>query len=380
MLLALLSVFAGSCPIQRQEIAGPARVVQKPAAPFHWESPGIFDEYLPWCDRLCESPSGLIAIGNGREFRLDDLARATADEPSKDKSIAVVLDVATQPDGLLRLVARKDGTAALESPTASRTIPGMRWDSDRDLRFNRPVLAANGAVMVVVDEGKIHRFQNGAWNSVALEVSGQPVEAWVSRAFLDGSTLYVGTDKGEWGGSLIAADVSTGKGTVVSAAWEDSSNVADIDRGPDGRIYVTTGCVHMDGWGALYVQDGASWRQLARTTSDYDGLRDVPRADWMAKLNERNRRGTEAWELPPTGFSALAFDAEGRPCLLCETFGLFRRESDGGWSWLTPGWPNFGADVTDLAIVGEKAVISARSAGVIVVDLETLAVERARLR
>ncbi len=343
---------------------------------------------MPGCDRLCESSGGLLAIGKGGEFTLDNLDRANADWVIEDGSIAAVLAVEKRADGLLRLLAERDGTLALEFPSTSsrqrhlevRTIPGTRWDSDRDLRCDRPCVEADGELVVVVDEGKIHRFEDGAWHSVALVLNGQPVEACVSRAFLDGRTLYVGTDNGEWGGSLIAADVSTGEGTVVSAAWADElSNVADIDRGPDGRIFVTTGCAHMDGWGALYVQDGSSWRLLARTPVDCVGLLDLPTADWVAKVNEHNRPGADAWELPPTGFVALAFDADRRPCLLCETFGLFRREADGSWAWLTPGWPNWGGNVTDLAIVGRKAVISSRTAGVLLVDLETLAAERVRI-
>jgi hypothetical protein len=65
--------------------------------------------------------------------------------------------------------------------------------------------------------------------------------------------------------------------------------------------------------------------------------------------------------------------------VLTEILGLWRREPSGEWRWITPGWPNWDAQVSDLAIVGGKAVITSRTAGVIVVDLETLAVERVRL-
>ena len=101
---------------------------------------------------------------------------------------------------------------------------------------------------------------------------------------------------------------------------------------------------------------------------------------WIAEIRGSVVPGANGTRIPSADFVALAFDELERPCVLTDILGLWRREPTGEWRWLTPGWPNWDANVSDLAIVDGKAVISSRAAGVIVVDLDTLAAERVRIR
>ena len=362
------------------------RVALAPAPQLHWNPLGLFEPYLPGCSRLRRVDGGLVAFADFNRYELTDLEKGTASWERRDASEPRIQDLVCWRGEKVRLLVECDEKLTVEAFHEDAWVPLQGSPSNPEISRDAitvgaggyPLIAADGEHLVVLTGTTLYSYESGDWRSIELGFLDGEYAAPASRLLLDGATLYVGTDKGEWGGALYGLDIDTREVSVVSAPWSDGdSNVADLDRGPDGRIWATIGCVHMNGFGELYVLERGAWRCVARAedlaeTAGHDW------SEWPEVMASANRVGELPWRFPRSGFTALDFDDRGRPYLLTETFGVFRGEADGSWTWITRGWPTFQACVTDLAIVGERAAITSRFAGVVIVDLDTLEARRVR--
>ena len=383
----------------------PQSTVSEPR--FHWESPGLFDAYVPSGEELQLVDEGRLAVSPSRAFSIGYSPEGTrAAELHQRCPTDRLLDVVHWKAGLVWLRADKYGNLWIDADVGSGSEPFPSPDRALELRKGwrfypisdpPPRLAADGEVLVLFEAPWIHCYENGAWTSVPLVLGQEKLVRPPGRALLVGRKLWLGVDKGEWGGQLIVADIDSGLGQLESRKWpRGPTNVKDLDRGSDGRIYVTCGNAHLGlESSVLHVWDGTSWAtelwsKFEFGDESFDGNRqdstdDSPRfvrysdEERIARLRQFMLAHAGEHRVPHANFTALAFDEQDRPCVLTFALGLFRRDASGRWEWLTPGWPRNGAWITDLAIVDKKAVITSRDAGVIVVDLETLAAERARL-
>jgi len=372
---------------------------------FHWESPGLFDPFVPSGEDLQLRNEGFLAVGSQRAFSLEyGRNGARAAEIHQRCTTDHLLDVVRWKKGLVWLRADKYGNLQLDADLGAGAEPFPRPDNAIDLRGRErgfpswapaPRLAADGEVLVLFSAPWIHRYEHDVWTSVQLDVGQDTLLYPPGRALLVGRKLWLGVDKGEWGGQLIVADIDTGLAELECRKWSRGPwNVTDIDRGSDGRIYVTCGVEHGSPHGSLMIYQGGTW--TAELVSDGNPgelkgeVREGPNgSDVFITYSEAEReqrvrdsiiRSKDGTRTVGCSFEAFALDEDKRPCVLTPQIGILRRDTGGVWTWLTPGWPSNGAWVTDLAIVDKKAVITSRDAGVIVLDLDTLGAERVRLR
>jgi hypothetical protein len=406
VLLPLL--FCSCSAVTDPQVSQTGQRLLAPVEPrFHWASPELFDAFVPSGEELQLLDDGHMAVSSRRAFALEFGKQGIhASEFKQRCTTDLLLDVVRWKAGLVWLRTDKYGNLQFDADLGSGAEPFPRPDKAVDLRGKEggfsvwapaPRLAVDGDVLVLFAAPWIHRYEHEVWTSVKLDLGPDTLLYAPGRALLVGRKLYLGVDKGEWGGQLIVADIDTGRGELDCRKWNDGPwNVTDIDRGPDGKIYVTCGIAHGGVEASLLIAfDGTTWSRTlwadekvgeqpldGEIVEEADGsltLHKYAEEERIARVRHSIVRGAEGTSVPRANFQALAFDDQERPCVLSSSLGLLRQEESGEWSWLTPGWPRHGPWVTDLAFVGKKAVITSRDAGVIVLDLKTLEVERVRL-
>lgn len=127
--------------------------------------------------------------------------------------------------------------------------------------------------------------------------------------------LYIGTNRGEFGGGLRAIEIESGR--TEELALPGPSPVTGIAVDPSGTLWVTKGIAH------LGMRDGALHR-----------LGD----DGWERVASCGRRAEGDWPYEPSSFDAISFSPRGEPVLLCSSLGLVRL-SEGRWVRDTPTWP-----------------------------------------
>jgi len=190
------------------------------------------------------------------------------------------------------------------------------------------------------------------------------------------------------GGRLVVANIENGHSRVESEHFPAGpGNVTGVVKGPGDNLYVTCGSCYGRTGGRRLMRDGGTWRELLISPQTQTGMicGNAPLPPPPERSNTAPDVAASAGDgiphvLPSTNFQALAFDEQGRPCVLCADLGIIRRERDGTWKCATPGWYESCADAQDLAFAGHTAVLASRSAGVVLLDLDTLEGKRVRPR
>ncbi len=339
-----------------------------------WIPPGIFDPSLPPCSKLRRTRGSLCAISEHASYWIDEGDSAYAEEMSREEPGSTLIDATSWERGSAELWRAGDGillvAADLGDGWRPRPIPHEM--QPKDPRAEMPMawaIAGCGEVLVVCRGDSILRHAGGRWTRVPLALRGDGTRARFDRALLVGSELFLIVQ--HWPASeLIVADIDTGRARVENDSFPEGANyVRDVDLGPDGRVYVTCGAPVMSTGGQVLVRDGDVWSAL---------LSSPVRAMELVCGNAPPPRHPRSGE-PSHSFLALAFDGEKRPCVLTDDTGIFRRDAEGTWSCITPGW-NSGAGACDLEISGHVAHIASSSVGVLTLDLDTLKGERLRTR
>jgi hypothetical protein len=313
------------------------------------------------------------SYGSGARLSFDERDSVLIDATSWDRHFA---ELRVAQDGTLYVDAEL-GNGWRPQPLPKEFQPAGNAARPGWLRGG-PSIAGRRETLVFFANGSIHRLENHVWARVPLDLDGRELEH-TTCALLDGRTLYLGI-AGITGGGLIAADIDTGRATVASDAFPAGpTNVTDLELGPDGRLYVTCAEPLFASGGRLLVHDEDSWRVVvdsptthSRSICGNDNTPDEPLEPKPAGVDVLPGIGAPAHASPGSNFLSLTFDDQGRPCVLCSGLGILRRELDGSWKCVTPGWAESGADASDLMIVGHVAVLASQRAGVVLLDLDTL--------
>lgn len=157
--------------------------------------------------------------------------------------------------------------------------------------------------------------------------------------------LFLGKNKGEFGGGLYMLDLSSGKWTKLN-----DRRITDIQQAPDGTLWVTSGLSHLSGrtGEVASVTDSGIVDQVL--VSNFDG-------------------STVNWSFDATDFQAVQFTQQGDPVVLTPHLGVLTlRENK--WVRLTPKWSQHVYLSSLLRVDEHRFVIGTYDAGVVVIDLK----------
>jgi hypothetical protein len=135
-------------------------------------------------------------------------------------------------------------------------------------------------------------------------------EGMPDHLLLRGDQVFLGYDRGEWGGPLLVADLENGTHEVIDSEYP----VRQLSVDAKGRVWAVQGLSHVrPGQGILRVLENGAWTVFAHVPA----------------LN---------WPLPPMSFDAMDVDAEGHPWVLGSRVGVARWDGK-AWSMATGEWP-----------------------------------------
>jgi hypothetical protein len=286
-----------------------------------------------------------------------DLAAGAA-HPLALPGVDEVLEIASQGSTAVALVKR-GGARALVAASGDRWVDKPLPEALR--ASTAPLVLAGDAGSLVVWAGdRAHRLRGATWTNVAVGPLPRQMRGEPGHVLLNGDRLYLGWDAGEWGGGVLVLDAATGQWSVGP---DNGTPVHDIERGPDGVVWVANGLAHLGGRrGALHGHDGTTWTRVAATSN----AQHEPNHDW---------------NLPPDSFQSVAFGGDGVLHVLTGTLGIVRRDASGIFRQRTRSWPpSRFLYVQELELEGERAVIASLDAGVWVWDLASGNVRRIALR
>ncbi len=387
-----------SIPARAQEQTPTPDTRATPSARVESLNAALFEpKFLPGCSQVRETARGALAFGE--QAYVIDVEHGVG-ELDFVVNCARVRDALTWRGKTLLLVEAPSGELrfeeclwpAHETWSLPKTITDVRISRLYPDRGPFPMLAASGDVLVLFTPGTIHRYENGVWSSVAIELGEHKLKGHPGHCVLDERRLWLGIDKGEWGGQLFSVSIDSGKWLGPANDLTDSGFdcVHDLALAPDGGVRVVCGLAHLGlrSGGLLTLDPTKATYRVRSFGGAFTRLIDGPAgtlveelaADRIARLRSEFVRKDGVWNAPPTSFEAVAFDARGRAVLLCDSLGLLRESAPDAWEWLTPGWPDRGSGASDLIIVGDTAVVASTRAGVLLVNLETGGANRVALR
>lgn len=250
--------------------------------------------------------------------------------------------------GQYKIFTSKDGDSWTETKVP---LPALK---DGKIR-----MLANDQLTVLVNfnAGECFVLENGTWHPFSIT---RPAKTWWSdkpKVALLGSTLYMGVDRGEWGGNLQAIDLHTGKWTVVTELG--SEPVRDLFVSADKTLWVVQGLFHFN------VLTGKIWKKSVKgwtLLSSAGGKKNLnyPVADACFAGLAQSSKGA---------FYLVAYDIYDPKRMTC---GLSISRLDNGiWKRITK-WIPSRPGVRGLTIsAGNRAVVPTEEEGIILWDLST---------
>ena len=210
---------------------------------------------------------------------------------------------------------------AVELPEELRHL-GEDGEKIQRSAIPRLIPTNNAAALVVSDE--IH-WLGEAWRSRKLPKVPQfydefKPDTFGDAHFLDGTTLYAGWDRGEWGGMLVMLDLAdpdakwvhlSGKPVGDTTGIPQNSPIHSIISTKKGEIWVATGLAHM----------GGTWRGLHHRDSD---------GKWHSLIDGDFEDDRGSMKLPfPSSIQGVATDRAGQIYVLAGEVGILRLTKGG---------------------------------------------------
>ena len=316
---------------------------------------GILQQDQPRIHRLFAWGDQLIVHADG--FYALDIARARLERVTLPGSVSI-LDLAAIDARRAAILSRDaSGLYLLQGSLQS----AARIEVSEALRHSQKVLRvfASSATVGVWggDTLFIERGGHNVFRALQLPVSpvsmgGLPLSMSEPLAsdpvLVTDSTLFVGYDRGEWGGALFSTNLSTGQVESLGIKFP----VTDLKIDPAGRLWLTGGLAH----GCR--RSGYVWRRADRVWST------ILATDNHCRENVSE--GLAPWPLPVDPIESIAFDRAGVPYVLSGRLGVVRYDA-GAWTPVAPFWPSQEpVAVRGLQILSDSTfVIATRDGGVL---------------
>jgi len=157
--------------------------------------------------------------------------------------------------------------------------------------------------------------------------------------------LFLGKDRGEFGGGLYALDLSSGKWTKLN-----DRRISDIQQAPDGTLWVTSGLSHLGG-----------------RTGEIASVTDLGLVDHVLASNFDG--STDNWPFEATDFQAVQFTLQGDPVVLTPHLGILTLR-EGNWVRLTPKWNQHVYLSSFMRVDDDRFIVGTYDAGVVLIDLK----------
>jgi len=189
-----------------------------------------------------------------------DLATGARTLQDKAETIAIYRG----PDDLWILRGEKDSSGELIV---------SRWKDGKLSKFASLSLKKGDAPIAISQAGSSPLVMTSSWLNIWSSTSGDwkkvvllnSKDAWgvsVTAASRDGKSLYVGFDRGEWGGGMIRIDLATGARTAIEKRGvglcegdlnSDCDPVTGLipDPGQDNCVIASAGLSHFSTWGRV---------------------------------------------------------------------------------------------------------------------------------
>ncbi len=219
--------------------------------------------------------------------------------------------------------------------------------NEDELTENYNVMVGNDNLLVLLGENFYKVYDGNNWNFRKYH-SKLRKSSWDSYIIWE-NDVYIGMNRGEWGGGLFKLNLSSGKWQQV---YKESLHgpVTDICLSPDGSLWIVCGISH------LVIVNG----QLSQLTRE--GIKDV--------LHVSKHEATSAnWKHKPTNFTALRFNSNGEPVILTPVVGLLVYRK-GNWHRLTPDWPMVPYLSSLLIVNDSEYIFGTLGKGVVYIDLQ----------
>lgn len=349
-------------PTNTEPSAAPARVsedVCSPRSGTRQDPPRLSATPQPTVFRMMDWDGGVVVVTPAGKFMLD-VAAGTA-TPFVFDELDRVTDLAewqrrpiawgSRGEQRTLLVARGDAWESLPVP------PG----------FTDGNLVTDGSTLALVGASDVALSEDGAtWRTVTGAVIDRP-----NTMVLHGGRLYMGFDRGEFGGGLEVVDLRTSPPTRTGGLSQTSLPVRSIEaHGP--RVWVLEGLAHMGlSLGRLRRFEGG----VETTVLACDGLSDEERRSCTYGCV-----GMVRWPYEATAFETMALDDRGRPHIVTfgsatlrigeprrpnDVAGLVRVEDDGSITRLTPSWRYRSEYWMRMRLHGDIAVLGGSDYGVL---------------
>jgi hypothetical protein len=290
-----------------------------------------------------------------------------------------VLSVATYQGRALALVRSAQQLSLLCHRQQNDWIEIVLPDVLRQARKAKPHLIADDTTIILLQSGSLAFYRDGNWKlSPWRKEEASLIES--KRYLLQRDLLWIGTNRGEFGGGLVSYDLLQEKITPVQHHFGvKTTPVTTLRLNPGGNVWFSEG-LHVSGRerGGLFRQRGDAWEcffygshlPLHQLTIIH------PNQSWndiADKERERLLQSVTDWNMPSCAIDSFDFGLDGTPVALTARFGpvLFDGQD---WKPAFDEWPY--TQVVDLLhTTDDRFLLATMYAGVFLWETKTNQIE-----